>query len=105
MYGNAVRMGSTWKQLSVMGILYTQRDATYTIFFIIISALHVSGGFSAHHQELIKLYAQPWVLSCVFLLSTAGVDGLELMQLIQCSLLLSALYMFRAVFPPIIRSL
>ena len=27
------------------------------------------------------------------------------MQLIQCSLLLSALYMFRTVFPPIIRSL
>jgi len=27
------------------------------------------------------------------------------MQLIQYSLLLSALYMFRAVFPPIIRSL
>jgi hypothetical protein len=26
------------------------------------------------------------------------------MQLIQCSLLLSVLYMFRAVFPPIIRS-
>ena len=37
-------------------ILYNQRDATYTMFFIIIiSALHVSGGFSAHHQELIKL--------------------------------------------------
>jgi len=33
-------------------------------FFIIISTLHVSGGFSAHHQELIKLYVQPWVLSC-----------------------------------------
>ena len=29
--------------------------------FIIISALHVSGGFSVHHQELIKLYVQPWV--------------------------------------------
>jgi len=27
------------------------------------------------------------------------------MQLIQCSLLLSALYMFLVVFPPIIRSL
>jgi hypothetical protein len=25
------------------------------MFFIIICALHVSGGFSAHHQELIKL--------------------------------------------------
>jgi len=34
------------------------------MFFIIISARHVSGGFSAHHQELIELYVQPWVLSC-----------------------------------------
>jgi hypothetical protein len=23
----------------------------YTVFFIIVNALHVSGGFSAHHQE------------------------------------------------------
>jgi len=42
--------------LSFICILYNQQDATYTMFFIIISALHVSGGFSAHHQELIKLY-------------------------------------------------
>jgi hypothetical protein len=34
------------------------------MFFIIISALHVLGGFSTHHQELIKLCVQPWVLSC-----------------------------------------
>ena len=47
-----------------MCILYNQRDATYTVLFIIISVAHVSGGFSAHHQELIKLYVQPWVLSC-----------------------------------------
>jgi hypothetical protein len=47
-----------------MCILYNQQDATYTVFFIIISAVHVSGGFSAHHQELIKLYVQTWVLSC-----------------------------------------
>jgi hypothetical protein len=45
-------------------ILYNQRDVTYTMFFIIISALHVLGGFSSHRQELIKLYVQPWVLSC-----------------------------------------
>ena len=45
-------------------ILYNPRDTTYTMFFIIISTLHVSGGISAHHQELIKLYVQPWVLSC-----------------------------------------
>jgi len=24
----------------------------YTIFFITVNALHVLGGFSAHHQEL-----------------------------------------------------
>jgi hypothetical protein len=34
------------------------------MFFIIFSALQVSGGFSAHHQELMKLHVQPWVLSC-----------------------------------------
>jgi hypothetical protein len=33
------------------------------MFFIIISAIQISGGFPAHHQELIKLYVQPWVLS------------------------------------------
>jgi hypothetical protein len=47
-----------------MCILYNQRDANYKMLFIIISALHVSGGFSTHRQELIKLYVQPWVLSC-----------------------------------------
>ena len=31
---------------------HNQQDATYTIFFIVVSALHVSSGFSAHHQEL-----------------------------------------------------
>ena len=46
-----------------MCILYNQGDATYTMFFFIISALHVLGGFSAHHHDLIKLYVQPWVLS------------------------------------------
>jgi hypothetical protein len=29
----------------------------YTTFFIAVEALHVSGGFSAHHREL-KLYTQ-----------------------------------------------
>ena len=33
------------------------------MFFIIISVLDVSDGLSAHHQELIKLYVQPSVLS------------------------------------------
>ena len=44
--------------------LYNQRDATYIMFSIIINALHVSGGPSAHHQDPIKQYVQPWVLPC-----------------------------------------
>jgi drug/metabolite transporter superfamily protein YnfA len=30
----------------------TNKMQRYTIFFIIANALHVSGSFSAHHQEL-----------------------------------------------------
>ena len=30
----------------------TNKMQRYTIFFIIVNVLHVSGGFSAHHQEL-----------------------------------------------------
>ena len=51
---------------NLLCILYNQRDATYTMFFIIIiiiSAVHVSGDFPSHYQELIKLYVQPWIFS------------------------------------------
>jgi len=40
--------------LLALCIFYNQRDATYTVLFIIISALYISGGVSAHHQDLIK---------------------------------------------------
>ena len=29
----------------------------YTIFFVVVSALHVSSGFSAYHQELKTVHA------------------------------------------------
>ena len=35
----------------------TNKMKRYTVFFIAVDAVHVSGGFSAHHQEL-KLYTQ-----------------------------------------------
>ena len=59
-----------------MCLLYNQRDATYTMLFIIISVLHVSGGFSAHHQELIKTLCAAVgivMLSCCLLLVTTPV--------------------------------
>jgi hypothetical protein len=46
----------------------------YTTFFIAVNALHVSGGFSAHHQEL-KLYTQQLVYSSL-LAATASVGEL-----------------------------
>ena len=35
----------------------TNEMQRYTIFFIVVSALYVSGGFSAHHQELKTVHA------------------------------------------------
>ena len=51
-------------------------------FIIIISALHISGGFSAHHQELKKSMCSRGYFHA-FLLSTADIDGLELFQQFQ----------------------
>ena len=50
------------------------------------------------HRILNLTFMEPRIARCVFYITNE-------MQLIQCPLLLSALYMFRAVFPPIIRSL
>jgi len=40
----------------------------YTIFFITVNALHVSGGFSVHHQELKNCTHSIWdVPSCNYI--------------------------------------
>jgi len=49
----------------------------YTIFFITVNALHVSGGFSAHHQELKNCTHSIWYISSL-LAATASVGELEL---------------------------
>jgi len=43
----------------------------YTIFFIAVSALHVSGGFSAHHQEL-KTVHSIWYMSSLLAATASG---------------------------------
>jgi hypothetical protein len=43
----------------------------YTIFFIIVDALHVSGGFSAHHQELENCTHSIWYVPGLLLLPLA----------------------------------
>jgi len=50
----------------------------YTIFFIIVNTVHVSGGFSVHHQELKNCTHSIGYMSSL-LAATASVD--ELFQL------------------------
>jgi hypothetical protein len=41
---------------------YTNQIQRYTIFFITVNALHVSDGFSAHHQELKNCTHSIWYM-------------------------------------------
>jgi hypothetical protein len=49
----------------------------YTIFFIAVNAVHVSGGFRAYHQELINCTHSIWYMLSL-LAATASVGELEL---------------------------
>ena len=48
----------------------------YTIFFIIVNAVHVSGGYSTHHQEL-KNCTHSIMYVPSLLAATASVGDLE----------------------------
>ena len=45
----------------------------YTIFFIIVYALHVSGGFSAHHHELKNCTHRIWYVPSLLAATASGV--------------------------------
>ena len=49
----------------------------YTVFFIAVEALHVSAGFSAHHQEL-KLYTQ----NLVYVTLAVAASKLDIYQIL-----------------------
>jgi hypothetical protein len=55
----------------------TNNTQRYAMVFITIKALHVSGGSSAHHQELKIVYTVTGIFE-IFLLLTATVRELEL---------------------------
>ena len=44
----------------------------YTTLFITVNALHVSGGFSAHHQELKTVHTASGIYQACLLLPLAG---------------------------------
>ena len=49
----------------------TNKMQLYTIFFIIVNVLHVSGGFSAHHQELKIVHTASGICQACLLLPLA----------------------------------
>jgi hypothetical protein len=51
---------------------FNQQDATLYNTFIAVNALHVSGDFSAHHQELKNCTYSTWYMSSL-LAATASV--------------------------------
>ena len=59
-------------------LIYIQQDATLHSLFYLETALHVSGGPIAHHQERKQLYLQHLVFVTPLLLSAAIVEELEL---------------------------
>jgi hypothetical protein len=44
----------------------------FTISFIIVNALHVSGGFSAYHQELINCTHSIWYVTGLLAATAVG---------------------------------
>jgi hypothetical protein len=58
-------------------ISITNKMQRYSIFFITVNALHVSGGFSAHHQEIKNSTHSIGYMSSL-LAVTASVGELEL---------------------------
>jgi hypothetical protein len=51
---------------------------SYTVYLYLGTALRVSGGTSAHHQERIQMYLQDLVFVTPLLLSAVIVEELEL---------------------------
>jgi len=55
----------------------------YTIFFITVNILHVSGGFSAHHQELKTLNTASGICeACLLLPLVEAASKLHIYQIL-----------------------
>jgi hypothetical protein len=68
LYGHILKLHLTF----IYSLKCNQQDARYTIFFITVTALHVSGGFSAHHQELKSCIHSMWHVPSLFAATASG---------------------------------
>ena len=55
----------------------------YTVFFITVNALHVSGVFSAHHQELKTVHTASGICqACLLLPLAVAASKLDIYQML-----------------------
>jgi hypothetical protein len=60
----------------------TNKLQRYTIFFITVNALHVSGGFSAHHQELRTVHTVWSCQACLLLPLAVATSKFDIYQML-----------------------
>jgi hypothetical protein len=53
-------------------LIVTKKMQRNTIFFIVVKALHVAGGFPAHHQELKNCTCSIWYLLSLVAATASG---------------------------------
>ena len=58
--------------VNVIFLIITNKLRRYTIFFFTVNAVHVSGGFSAHHQELKNCTQSIGYVSGLFAATASG---------------------------------
>jgi hypothetical protein len=66
-------------KLFILFLSITNKMQRYTIFFITLNALHVSGGFSDHHRELKTVHTASGIMLSL-LAATASVGEIQLTQ-------------------------
>jgi len=73
LYQTAERMRTTLFPGTCILLSTTNKMQRYTIFFITVNALHVSGGFCAHHRELKTVHTASGICQACLLLMLAWV--------------------------------
>jgi len=62
---------------------YINKVQRYTIFFIAVNALHVSGGFSAHYQEFKTVHTASGICQdCLLLPLAVAANKLDIYQML-----------------------
>jgi len=79
-----VSVWHSWDRALLMySIKYTNKMQRYTIFLITVNALHVSGVFSAHHQELKTVHTASGVCqACLLLPLVVAASKLDIHQIL-----------------------